>query len=218
MADDAVLADAPQPAPGNEATRERLIQAAIEVFLEKGYGGTRVQDIAARAGFTSGALYVHFSGRSELLAEAIRTEGDEIIAGLIESSRTTNVASGELMRTMTAFITDPATVADRLMVEAFALAVRSDGESDALMPRMNEYLTVLDQLVADAAAQGLIDESFDVRACRDFLLVVVLGSMVGKSLGLFQRDYDSMEPIVANLLRSFATGHPGVPPNPASPG
>ena len=49
-------------------TRERLVNAAVEVFLERGYGGTRVQDIARKAGFTSGALYVHFPSRSALLS------------------------------------------------------------------------------------------------------------------------------------------------------
>src|SRR4051794_9067987 len=65
-------------------TRERLVRAAIEVFLEKGYGGTRVQDIARRAGFTSGALYVHFPSRTALLGEAIIREGQTIMSGLTE--------------------------------------------------------------------------------------------------------------------------------------
>jgi AcrR family transcriptional regulator len=52
-------------------TRERLVRAAAEVFREKGYTGTRVVDIARRAGFTSGALYAHFDNRAELLAEAL---------------------------------------------------------------------------------------------------------------------------------------------------
>ena len=65
-------------------TRERLVRAAIEVFLEKGYGGTRVQDIARRAGFTSGALYVHFPSRTALLGEAIIREGQTIMTGLAD--------------------------------------------------------------------------------------------------------------------------------------
>ena len=53
--------------------------AAIEVFLEKGYGGSRVQDIARKAGYTAGALYVHFPSRTALLGEAIMLEGRQII-------------------------------------------------------------------------------------------------------------------------------------------
>jgi hypothetical protein len=38
-------------------TRERLLQAAAEVFAARGYDGTRVADIAAAAGVSNGALY-----------------------------------------------------------------------------------------------------------------------------------------------------------------
>ena len=56
---------APPPIDLSELdTHDRIVRAALEVFVEKGYGGTRVQDIAERAGLTAGALYVHFPNRS----------------------------------------------------------------------------------------------------------------------------------------------------------
>ncbi len=49
-----------------EMTRLSLIKAALRVFSEKGYGGTRLEDIAAVAGVTRGAIYHHFGGKFEL--------------------------------------------------------------------------------------------------------------------------------------------------------
>lgn len=49
-----------------ELTRLSLIKAALQVFSEKGYGGTRLEDIAAAAGVTRGAIYHHFGGKFEL--------------------------------------------------------------------------------------------------------------------------------------------------------
>ena len=49
-----------------ELTRLSLIKAALRVFSEKGYGGTRLEDIAAVAGVTRGAIYHHFGGKFEL--------------------------------------------------------------------------------------------------------------------------------------------------------
>lgn len=49
-----------------EITRLALIKAALRVFSEKGYGGTRLEDIAAVAGVTRGAIYHHFGGKFEL--------------------------------------------------------------------------------------------------------------------------------------------------------
>jgi len=52
-------------------TRQRLLDAATEVFLEKGYEGTRVAEIARRAGLTTGAIYGNFGSKSDLLTEAL---------------------------------------------------------------------------------------------------------------------------------------------------
>src|SRR4051794_26346167 len=53
-------------------TTTRLLIAAAEVFAEKGYDGAGVAEIARRAGLTTGAIYSRYSGKAELLAEAIR--------------------------------------------------------------------------------------------------------------------------------------------------
>ncbi|MDF5758932.1 TetR/AcrR family transcriptional regulator [Spongiactinospora sp. TRM90649] len=47
-------------------TRELLLAAAAQVFAEHGYAGASVDEIAAQAGYTIGALYSHFSGKDEL--------------------------------------------------------------------------------------------------------------------------------------------------------
>jgi AcrR family transcriptional regulator len=54
-----------------EFTRTRLIEAAIEVFAEKGYARTTVDDIAERAGSTRATFYLHFKAKSDVLSELI---------------------------------------------------------------------------------------------------------------------------------------------------
>jgi len=51
----------------SEATRARLIEAAIAAFSEKGFHGTTTRDIAAAAGMSPAALYVHHRSKEELL-------------------------------------------------------------------------------------------------------------------------------------------------------
>ena len=51
-------------------TRSRLLDAAVEVFAEDGYEGARVQEIARRAGLTTGAIYAQFRNKAELLQQA----------------------------------------------------------------------------------------------------------------------------------------------------
>lgn len=50
-----------------DATRARLLQAAVAAFAERGYHGTTTRDIAAAAGMSPAALYVHHRSKEELL-------------------------------------------------------------------------------------------------------------------------------------------------------
>ena len=52
-----------------EQTRERLLKAALELFAERGYEGTSVVQIAARAGFTEMTFFRHFPAKASLLVD-----------------------------------------------------------------------------------------------------------------------------------------------------
>ncbi|MFQ6325072.1 TetR/AcrR family transcriptional regulator [Nocardia sp. CWNU-33] len=55
-----------------EATRERIVDAAVELFAEKGFHGTGVAEIGDRAGVQRGALYYHIGSKEELLWQILR--------------------------------------------------------------------------------------------------------------------------------------------------
>jgi AcrR family transcriptional regulator len=50
-----------------DATRARLLEAAVIAFAEKGFHGTTTRDIATAAGMSPAALYVHHKSKEELL-------------------------------------------------------------------------------------------------------------------------------------------------------
>ena len=54
------------------ATRDSILDAALDVFSEKGYSQATFVDIAKRIGLTKGAVYWHFENKPALLAEVIR--------------------------------------------------------------------------------------------------------------------------------------------------
>ncbi|MCP3723014.1 TetR/AcrR family transcriptional regulator [Paraburkholderia sp. CNPSo 3272] len=57
-----------------DQTRERLLDAAQAMFMKKGFVGASVEDIAHTAGYTRGAFYSNFSGKSDLLVELLRRD------------------------------------------------------------------------------------------------------------------------------------------------
>ena len=57
--------------PRREEVRDALLRAAFEEFAERGYQAASVESIAARAGFTKGAVYGNYDGKFGLLLELL---------------------------------------------------------------------------------------------------------------------------------------------------
>lgn len=60
-----------------DARPGELLDAALEIFVEKGFTATRVEDVARRAGVSKGTVFLYFSSKEELFKAVVR----ENIAG-----------------------------------------------------------------------------------------------------------------------------------------
>ena len=65
-----------------DARPGELLDAALEVFVERGYAATRLDDVARRAGVTKGAMYLYFENKEALFKAMVR----ERIVGNIAAS------------------------------------------------------------------------------------------------------------------------------------
>src|SRR5579864_3384402 len=69
----------PEPALSvvrNPEKYERILEAALAVFAEKGFFVSRISDIADRANVADGTVYLYFKNKDEILATAITTAFD----------------------------------------------------------------------------------------------------------------------------------------------
>ena len=57
-----------------EARPSELLEAALELFVEKGFAATRLEDVASRAGVSKGTLYLYFENKDALF-KAVVQEG-----------------------------------------------------------------------------------------------------------------------------------------------
>ena len=55
-----------------EARPGELLDAALDLFVEKGYAATRVEEVAARAGVSKGTLFLYFPSKQELFKAVVR--------------------------------------------------------------------------------------------------------------------------------------------------
>ena len=55
-----------------EARPGELLDAALDLFVEKGFAGTRAEEVAARAGVSKGTLFLYFQSKEELFKAVVR--------------------------------------------------------------------------------------------------------------------------------------------------
>ena len=85
----------------SDRKRKALLLAATEVFLDKGYDSTSMDDVAAKAAVSKPTVYKYFSDKERLFAEIVRAttgEIDELVRLVIETmARQTSVESGLIL-------------------------------------------------------------------------------------------------------------------------
>ena len=82
------------PSPRRTATRDRLIEAALGVFAEKGVLAATVEEICDAAGFTRGAFYSNFASKDALCIAVI----DALTAESLEATREAIAALPDIAR------------------------------------------------------------------------------------------------------------------------
>jgi len=65
--------------------RDRITEAAISVFAEKGYRSSRVSDVAREAGVADGTIYLYFRSKEELLLTIFEEKMEELLSELSDA-------------------------------------------------------------------------------------------------------------------------------------
>ncbi len=65
-----------------EERREEILGAALDVFAERGYHGSSIDDIARAAGVSKALIYEHFSSKEELHVKLLQENADELLGRL----------------------------------------------------------------------------------------------------------------------------------------
>ncbi len=154
--------------PGAPSTRERILAAAAALLAERGHDATTMEDVAAAAGLTVGALYRHFDGKPDLLLAVVGASLDRI--PLFHPAA--GARAGRVAELVGVYVTPELDTVRRLAREVHAAARRDE--------RVRALLAGFNRKIRDAAATRIADDpratpvgSASVSA--DLLLVMVLG-------------------------------------------
>ncbi|SMH49929.1 transcriptional regulator, TetR family [Rathayibacter oskolensis] len=193
---------APPETARRSRTRERLLDAAHEVFAESGVHTASIEQVAERAGFTRGAFYSNFSSKEELFFALMERENDARMRSLIDQMNVTVPKLGDSPLTAEAlagvvldFLQGPLTDNRRwsiIQAEFELLALRDP----AIAPQYRDFHARFDASLAEIVAGALeqVGRTFSLEpilAVR--LLVGSFDSAVKQSILEGESDADALE-------------------------
>ncbi len=136
-------------------TRERLLAASRSVFARRGFHGASVEEIAAEAGFSTGALYSNFDGKQDLFLVLMEREIDEhsreIAEAVAQRPSIAERATGGARQWMTMIEREPDLLL--LFMEFWAYGVRDPQVRPKVAARFAQMREVLTRLIADGVRE-----------------------------------------------------------------
>ena len=185
-------------------TRWRILEAAMHLFWEKGYGSTSVADILGRAGVNSGSLYHFFPGKQDLLVAVLDTYIDGIRPMLLEPAwRGTSDPIERIWRLMDGYRAALVQTECSYGCPIGSLALELHEPDPAVRERLaKNFSNWVDAIVEclDAAGSRLPPEA-DRRALAEFVLTTMEG---GVMLARSYRDIGFFDRAIAQLKDHFS--------------
>lgn len=158
----------------SEATRRKIIDAAVEVFNDVGYSNAGLGDIIERAGMTKGALYHHFNSK-EALAVAVINEGSAILLKTFQDISRSSTPALESMIHGVLVTVDLANTDKLVRMGAVLLRIFAKF-SEASTLNYSVWLAEMGQQARRAQAEGDLRDDIDAQAAGEFIVATMLGT------------------------------------------
>jgi AcrR family transcriptional regulator len=173
-------------------TRERLLEAAIELFGNNGFGSTSLRDLASDVGLKAPAIYNHFKSKEDLFAVAVTTTLDHFHQKVVLVDDPTNPPFARLEGLVSRHVvyqienSRRAKANDR-MIESHVIERLSPTQKEGIRRLLRAYLDLMTDIVS-ACLRELGREPVDAR-----LIALAIGSMCDKVLDWYRPNgrYDA---------------------------
>jgi AcrR family transcriptional regulator len=184
------------PAEGEDPVRERLLDAAAQVFAEAGYEGTRIHEVVRRAGLSTGAVYGRFSSRDDLVRNAVITRSlPHAVAVPAGTDRVADLVERLATRTTPALAEHEA-----LLLEAYVAARRHPEIADAIAEADAHWRRAAQVLVDAARRDGTVADDVDPDAVLFLVRVLRLGLLLHRASGLPEPAAGPWSALVARIV------------------
>jgi AcrR family transcriptional regulator len=183
--------------------REKILQAAMRCFIEKGLHKASIQDISEASGLSPGQIYRIFEGKDAIihaLADEERQEAAELIDYINASQK--DIAKGlcDAAPQLIAYMTDPSYAL--ITLEFSAEAMHNEKFAALFSPAENEIRDSLIHAIKASQKCGAVKKSLDAETAA-FLILSLFDGMTGRSVFETIQNKRKLVKTVQTLIRSL---------------
>ncbi len=149
-----------------EIRRMELIQAAEQLFKEKGYEDTLVSDITDKVGVSHGAFFYYFESKNEMLKAVIHyyvSLDKELIAKFVNDDGMSAVKKIQSIVDLSMSSNEPSALSENKIVQY----MHREGNESLHSEYIKETQEVMIPLITSIIEQGVKEGSFDVKYPRE---------------------------------------------------
>ena len=180
---------APRP-DVSEMRKEQILQAAEAIFIQKGFGNARMEDIAKETGLSKGTLYLYFKSKDDVIIAILGRIFQRDFQDMDDLDISMMTATDAIWKFVD-FATSESSAMQRLMpvtYEFLALATRDSIVRGALQQYFRHYLEILLPIVEYGIQTG------EFRSVNAEEVVIAIGAIFEGVILLWAYDKSTIKP------------------------
>ncbi|MBN9362239.1 MULTISPECIES: TetR/AcrR family transcriptional regulator [unclassified Devosia] len=192
-----------------EARPDEVLDAALELFIDKGFAATRVEDIARRAGLSKGTVYLYFPSKEALLEGLVRRAilpiADSALTALHDYEGDPRIVLNMVLTMLAGRISDPKVMAMPKLI--FREAMGFPGLAEMYRREvLDRVIPAVEGLIRRGIEQGYlrpVDPSLTIRSIIGPLMLHVA---MAELFGIMPEGGLHMDKLVENHLSILFDG------------
>lgn len=191
-----------------EDVKEKIIFSAIDLFAEKGFHETKVDEIAERSGVAKGTMYLYFKSKEELLEKSIEFVLDRAIEnynidenkGFYENLKGIIVRNAEFVKNNINFYK---------VIFSSVYRVRSGESFEKRKCDINKILSYISRLLEKGRSEGIVRNDIHISNLSTLLTNLIFSSMMNIVIMLvFNKDFSDeyIDKFVEDIFKFAISG------------
>lgn len=192
-----------------EARPDEVLDAALDLFIEKGFAATRVEDIAKRAGISKGGVYLYFPSKEQILEGIVRRAivpiADHALGFIKDYEGDPRLVITMIMKLVATRLSEPKMIA---VPKLIMHEVTGFPELAEMYRRevLDKVLPVIEGLLRKGIDQGYLRQVDPELTIRSIIGPVLLHLFMAEVFGIAPRDGLAVDRLIENHITILFDG------------